>query len=47
MVASTRSTNQGVNPERVKRELAEKGLLAEDWGGDTVVVEVSAKTDKT
>ena len=29
--------------ERVKRELAEKELLAEDWGGDTVMVEVSAK----
>ena len=34
----------GVNPERVKRELAEQGLQAEDWGGDTVTVEVSAKT---
>jgi translation initiation factor IF-2 len=30
-------------PERVKRQLAENGLMAEDWGGDTVMVEVSAK----
>src|SRR5436309_4709892 len=36
----------GVDPERVKRELAEQGLQAEDWGGDTVTVEVSAKTGK-
>jgi translation initiation factor IF-2 len=30
----------------VKRELAERGLQAEDWGGDTPTVEVSAKTGK-
>ena len=29
--------------DRVKRELAEQNLLAEDWGGDVVTVEVSAK----
>jgi translation initiation factor IF-2 len=32
--------------ERVKRQLSEKGLMPEDWGGDTVMVEVSAKTKK-
>jgi len=31
-------------PERVKRQLADHGLMPEEWGGDTVVVEVSAKT---
>ena len=31
-------------PERVKRQLADQGLVPEEWGGDTVVVEVSAKT---
>ena len=31
--------------DRVKRELAEQGLLAEDWGGDVVTVEVSAKQE--
>ncbi|MCL5005808.1 MAG: translation initiation factor IF-2 [Acidobacteria bacterium] len=33
-------------PERVKKQLADRGLMAEDWGGDTVVVEVSAKQRK-
>ena len=31
------------NPERVKRELTELGLMPEEWGGQTVTVEVSAK----
>jgi translation initiation factor IF-2 len=33
-------------PERVKRQLSDRGLMPEDWGGDTVMVEVSAKTKK-
>lgn len=32
------------NPERVKQGLTQHGLLTEDWGGDTIVVEISAKT---
>ena len=32
------------NPDRVLRELSEHGLIAEEWGGDTPVVKVSAKT---
>ncbi len=32
------------NPDRVKQELTEHGLVCEDWGGDTIVVPVSAKT---
>jgi translation initiation factor IF-2 len=44
VVAINKIDIAGVNPERVKRELAEQGLLAEDWGGDTVTVEVSART---
>lgn len=31
------------NPERVKRELSEYGLVPEEWGGDTICVEISAK----
>ncbi|MCX8012586.1 MAG: translation initiation factor IF-2, partial [Desulfobacterota bacterium] len=31
------------NPELVKRQLAEKGLIPEVWGGDTIFVEISAK----
>jgi len=46
VVAINKIDKPGVNPERVKRELAEKGLQAEDWGGDTPTVEVSAKTGK-
>ena len=46
VVAINKVDKPGVNPERVKRELAEQGLQAEDWGGDTVMVEVSAKTGK-
>jgi translation initiation factor IF-2 len=44
VVAINKIDKPGVNPERVKRELAEQGLLSEDWGGETVTVEVSAKT---
>ena len=31
-------------PERVKRQLSDRGLMPEEWGGETVMVEVSAKT---
>jgi translation initiation factor IF-2 len=30
------------NPERIKKQLAENGLLCEEWGGDTLLVKVSA-----
>jgi len=30
------------NPERIKQQLAENGLLCEEWGGDTLLVKVSA-----
>ncbi len=33
-------------PERVKKQLSDQGLVPEDWGGDTVMVEVSAKQQK-
>jgi translation initiation factor IF-2 len=33
-------------PDRVKKQLADRGLNPEDWGGDTVTVEVSAKQRK-
>src|SRR5262245_1851926 len=46
IVAINKIDKPGVNPERVKRELSERGLLAEDWGGDTPTVEVSAKMGK-
>ncbi|MCU0578137.1 MAG: translation initiation factor IF-2, partial [Desulfobacterota bacterium] len=34
----------GANPERIRRQLAENGLAPEEWGGDTIFAEVSAKT---
>jgi translation initiation factor IF-2 len=46
VVAINKIDKPGINVDRVKRELAEQGLQAEDWGGDTVTVEVSAKTGK-
>jgi|GEM_PF-142212 len=44
MVAVNKIDKPEANPDRVLRELAELGLVAEDWGGDTVVAKVSAKT---
>ena len=46
IVAVNKIDKAGADPERVMRELAENGLAAEDWGGDTIFVRVSAK-DKT
>ena len=43
LVAINKIDVPNADVERVKRELAEQNLLAEDWGGDTVMVEVSAK----
>lgn len=44
MVAVNKIDKPGAEPDRVKRELSENGLVAEDWGGDTVFSYVSAKT---
>ena len=43
IVAINKIDKPGANPERVKQELSEQGLLVEDWGGDVISVEVSAK----
>jgi translation initiation factor IF-2 len=43
IVAVNKIDVPGANPERVKRELTELGLQPEEWGGTTVMVEVSAK----
>jgi translation initiation factor IF-2 len=42
-VAINKIDKAGSNPDNVKRELAEIGLVPEDWGGQTVMVPVSAK----
>jgi len=44
VVAVNKIDKPGADPSRVRRELADQGLVAEDWGGDTIYVEVSAKT---
>ncbi len=44
IVAVNKMDKPGANPDRVLRELAEMGLQAEEWGGDTIVCKVSAKT---
>ncbi len=44
MVAVNKIDKEGANPERVTRELSELGLVSEEWGGDTIFVNVSAKT---
>ncbi|HEU4341357.1 MAG TPA: translation initiation factor IF-2 [Candidatus Binatia bacterium] len=44
IVAVNKIDRPDANPERVKRGLADQGLVAEDWGGDTVFAPVSAKT---
>jgi translation initiation factor IF-2 len=43
VVAINKVDKPDSNPERVKRELADLNLVPEDWGGQTVMVEVSAK----
>ncbi len=43
LVAINKIDKPDANPDRVKRELADLGLVAEDWGGQTVTVAVSAK----
>jgi len=43
IVAINKIDKPGAEPERVKRQLADRGLMPEEWGGDTVTVEVSAK----
>ena len=43
LVALNKIDLEDSNPDRVKQQLAEQGLVPEDWGGDTVIVPVSAK----
>ncbi|MBI3664873.1 MAG: translation initiation factor IF-2 [Acidobacteria bacterium] len=44
LVAINKIDKPDAQPERVKQQLADRGLLAESWGGETVMVSVSAKT---
>jgi translation initiation factor IF-2 len=44
LVAINKIDRPDANPERIKQQLADLNLLAEDWGGDVVMVPVSART---
>ncbi len=44
LIAVNKIDKEGANPEKVRTELAQEGISPEEWGGDTVFVEVSAKT---
>jgi translation initiation factor IF-2 len=46
VVAINKTDKPEAQPERVKRQLSDRGLMPEEWGGDTVMVEVSAKQKK-
>ena len=43
IVAINKIDKDGANPDRVRQSLVEYGLVPEEWGGDTICVEVSAK----
>ena len=44
IVAVNKMDKPGANPDRIKQELTEFNLLAEEWGGDTIFVPISALT---
>ncbi len=44
IVAINKMDKPEANPERIKQQLTEYGLVCEDWGGDTIVCPISAKT---
>jgi len=46
IVAVNKIDKANAEPDRVQRELAENGLVPEDWGGDTIFVHVSAKQNE-
>src|SRR4030095_9997276 len=47
IVAINKIDKANASPEKVKREMTELGLMPEEWGGQTVTVEVSAKKKQT
>ncbi len=46
IVAINKIDKEGANPDRVKQELTEHGLVPEEWGGDTICVPISAKLNQ-
>ncbi|MCD7808321.1 MAG: translation initiation factor IF-2 [Erysipelotrichaceae bacterium] len=43
VVAVNKIDKEGADPERIKMEMSELGLMPEDWGGDTIYCNISAK----
>ena len=46
VVAINKMDKVGANPDRIKQQLTEYDLVSEEWGGDTIVCPISAKTGK-
>jgi translation initiation factor IF-2 len=46
VVAITKVDKPEANPDRIKQQLADAGLVVEEWGGETIAVEVSARENK-
>lgn len=46
IVAINKMDRPGANPDKIKTELTEYNLVSEDWGGDTIFVNISALTGK-
>lgn len=46
IVAVNKIDKDGADPESVKRQLSERGLVPEEWGGNTLFTEISAKTGR-
>ena len=44
IVAINKMDKVGANPERIKQQLTEYELVSEEWGGETIIVPISAKT---
>ena len=44
IVAVNKMDKEGADPEKIKSQLSEHGVISEDWGGDTIFVHVSAHT---
>ena len=44
IVAVNKMDKHGANPDRIKQQLTEYDLIPEEWGGDTIVCPISAKT---
>lgn len=43
IVAINKIDKAGANPDRIRQQLSDQGLVPEEWGGSTIMVEVSAK----